>query len=75
MLSTVIYLSSSGGPTLILAQRPTDSIASMCAAWLAQPKPNRLACFPGDLLHGVLPGRACSSLLLQQVPHIGARLS
>ena len=65
MLSTIIYLDSSGGPTLILDQRPTDSIDSLSSAWLVQPKPNRLACFPGDLLHGVLPGRACSSLFLQ----------
>ncbi|KAF8059369.1 hypothetical protein HT031_005174 [Scenedesmus sp. PABB004] len=93
--SSVLFLSASGGPTLVLEQdtaggaspgpspeqrepgvppptkraRPAQAQVEVQAqaqqeqrpplavrAWLAHPAPGRMAVWPGDLLHGVLPG-------------------
>lgn len=54
-LSSVFYLSESGGPTIILPVTPSS------AAWPPKgatvwPSFGRYALFPGNFLHGVLPG-------------------
>ncbi|CAL8466087.1 g5623 [Coccomyxa elongata] len=55
VLSSVLYLSSTGGPTVVLEQSATDTLAEQ--AFLCNPKENVLFCFPGKYLHGVLPGQ------------------
>lgn len=55
MCSIVLYLSDSGGPTVVIHQKPVDGLGP--EAWLVRPRIGRLAAFSGDLLHGVLPGR------------------
>ncbi|CAL5228450.1 g11587 [Coccomyxa viridis] len=52
--STVLYLSDCGGPTVVLNQ--TASSAPAQDAWLCWPRENQLLCFPGNFLHGVIPG-------------------
>ena len=54
-VSSVLYLTPNGGPTLILEQKPSDPLAER--GYLVQPCPNQLLAFKGDLLHGVLPGK------------------
>ena len=63
-LSSVLYLTESGGPTVVLGQRPTMSKWSGNLALLPEeatecdimfPRRNRYMLFRGDLLHGVLP--------------------
>ncbi len=63
VLSSVLYLSSTGGPTVVLEQSATDTLADQ--AFLCNPKENVLFCFPGKYLHGVLPGqlRFCNLLM------------
>jgi hypothetical protein len=56
--STILYLSDAGGPTVVLDQQPGTALALV--AWLVSPQSGRLAAFDGSLLHGVLPGAACS---------------
>lgn len=55
--STVLYLTDTGGPTVILGQ--TVSSAPAQDAWLSWPQANNLLCFPGTFLHGVIPGQPC----------------
>jgi hypothetical protein len=67
-LSSVVYLSSqeqsTAGPTLIFDEHlgtPPDGAGSTGLAqrsWLVQPRENAFMTFPGDRLHGVLPGPA-----------------
>ena len=52
--STVLYLTESGGPTVVLEQTVSSPPAQ--AAWLSWPQGNNLLCYPGNLLHGVIPG-------------------
>jgi hypothetical protein len=52
--STVLYLSDCGGPTVVLGQTPSAALAQ--EAWMCWPLTNSLLCYPGDLLHGVIPG-------------------
>ena len=52
--STVLYLTDSGGPTVVLEQTVSSPLAQ--AAWLSWPQGNNLLCYPGNLLHGVIPG-------------------
>ena len=55
LVSCVLYLTSGGGPTLIIDQ--TSSSAKLGArGWAVRPVAGRLAAFRGDRLHGVLPG-------------------
>ena len=54
MVSSVLYLTRQGGPTVVLDQTPEETLADR--GWVAQPCPNQLLAFPGNLLHGVLPG-------------------
>ena len=63
--STVLYLGDSGGPTVVLGQTPSAALAQ--EAWLCWPQANSLLCYPGDLLHGVIPGQGTShdSVLLR----------
>lgn len=53
--SSVFYLSESGGPTVILPTTPIDESWSHRAA-VVWPHLGRYMLFPGNLLHGVLPG-------------------
>lgn len=55
----MLFLSEAGGPTLVLAQDPEGALADR--GWLVQPCPNQLLAFPGNLLHGVIPGRTCKT--------------
>ena len=61
VISSGLYLTDEGGPTLVLDQTPADPLADK--GWLAWPCPNQLLAFPGNLLHGVLPGVVSSQLL------------
>eukprot|EP00040_Diaphanoeca_grandis_P021611 m.115334 g.115334 ORF g.115334 m.115334 type:complete len:452 (-) comp28414_c1_seq1:213-1568(-) len=56
--SSVLYLQDVGGPTLVSDKIPgTGGLGEQgCLVW---PERNRYMCFPGNLLHGVLPD--CSS--------------
>ncbi len=55
LVSCVLYLTTGGGPTLIIDQ--TSSSAALGArGWAVRPVAGRLAAYPGDRLHGVLPG-------------------
>jgi hypothetical protein len=63
-LSSILFLSDTGGPTCILGQRPTESRwtgklqlspAEATEADVVFPKRGRYVLFKGDLLHGVLP--------------------
>lgn len=54
-LSSILYLSEVGGPTLITGARPKSREMSEQVVGVF-PKPARFALFPGDLLHGVQPG-------------------
>ena len=58
--STVLYLTESGGPTLVLEQTVSSPLAQ--AAWLSWPRGNNLLAYPGNLLHGVIPGPPCNPL-------------
>ena len=58
--STVLYLTESGGPTVVLEQTVSSPLAQ--AAWLSWPQGNSLLCYPGNLLHGVIPGLLCNLL-------------
>ncbi len=66
-VSSVIYLSGNGaegvgdsedaaGPTLVLDQRVDDTQLAT-RSWLSHPAQGAMLTFPGDRLHGVLPGR------------------
>ncbi|KAJ3390181.1 hypothetical protein HDU84_007877 [Entophlyctis sp. JEL0112] len=56
IVSCVIYLSENvGGPTLVTNQRLGDPLAD--CGWIVESKINRLVCFDGSVLHGVVPGR------------------
>ena len=55
--SSVLYLSEVGGPTVILPATPETEARPRSAA-IVWPSPGRYALFPGELLHGVLPGPA-----------------
>ncbi len=57
LVSSVLFLTESGGPTLVLDQDPQGPLASR--GWLVQPCPNQLLAFKGNLLHGVIPGKRC----------------
>lgn len=59
LVSSVLFLTESGGPTLVLDQDPQGPLASR--GWLVQPCPNQLLAFKGNLLHGVIPGRPNAS--------------
>lgn len=54
-VSSVLFLTPHGGPTLVLDQAPGASRLAD-RAWAVQPEPGALLAFPGNLLHGVLPG-------------------
>jgi hypothetical protein len=56
VLSSILYLSNAGGPTVIVDATPTRRSAPNAAIAIA-PRPGRFGMFPGTLLHGVLPGR------------------
>jgi hypothetical protein len=52
--SSILYLSETGGPTLIVDVGPDDDRAPVHGL-AVHPRPGRFATFPGTLLHGVLP--------------------
>jgi len=60
VVSSVLYLSigndgNLGGPTILLNQRVDGKMAEK--AWVVNPVKGGFLTFPGDLLHGVLPGK------------------
>ena len=55
VLSSVLYMTEAGGPTLVLDQTPEGKLADR--GWLVQPCPNQLLSFKGNLLHGEIPGQ------------------
>jgi hypothetical protein len=55
-LSSILYLSDAGGPTVILDATPSRRSAPN-AGIAVYPRRGRFGLFPGTLLHGVLPGR------------------
>ena len=54
LVSSVLFLTASGGPTVILDQGPSDALAAR--GWVVQPRPSQLLAFQGNLLHGVISG-------------------
>ena len=54
LLSSVLFLGSSGGPTVVLEQGASSSLAQR--GFAVPPRTNALLCYPGHFLHGVLPG-------------------
>ncbi|KAK9827488.1 hypothetical protein WJX74_005204 [Apatococcus lobatus] len=70
--STVIFLSAAAtsGPTLILDQRPQDTALAQ-RGWCIPPDIGSCVTYPGNLLHGVLPGidEVCES---QSQRHAGS---
>ena len=58
-LSTVLYLTDCGGPTVVLEQRPGDDLAPR--GWRIMPSSNCLLAFQGNHLHGVMPEGAALS--------------
>jgi hypothetical protein len=54
-LSSVFYLGSCGGPTLVTNQVLGGNLATK--GYLVYPSRNRLCIFDSQYLHGVLPGR------------------
>ena len=57
-VSSVLYLSGGGDPTLVLDEALDGPPAS--AAWLVHPQRGAFMTFPGELLHGVVP-TACAT--------------
>ena len=56
IVSTVVYLTDTGAPSLITNQRLISrSLADQ--GWMILPGKNRLAVFDGKVLHGVIPGK------------------
>jgi hypothetical protein len=55
-LASILYLSSAGGPTVILDATPAR-IAAPDRGIAVHPRPGRFVMFPGTFLHGVLPGQ------------------
>lgn len=53
-LATILYLSNAGGPTVILDAKPKS--AAPKAGLAIHPRAGRFGMFPGELLHGVVPG-------------------
>jgi len=67
IISSVVALTSGvGGPTLVTDQRLADGkLASK--GWLVHPHRNRLVCFDGSVLHGVIPGRGVRPVKARRV--------
>ena len=57
LLSSILYLSDVGGPTLILDGSPTTKHAPKRGLGVF-PRPGRFAIFPGEFSHGVQPGES-----------------
>lgn len=55
-VASILYLSNTGGPTLILDATPSR-VAAPRAGLAVHPRAGRFVMFPGALLHGVVPGR------------------
>lgn len=55
VMSSILFLTAAGGPTVVLDQNPSAGLADR--GWLVQPCPNHLLAFNGNLLHGVVPGQ------------------
>ena len=55
-VSSILYLSDAGGPTVILDAKPAR-VSAPNAGIAVYPRRGRFGLFPGTLLHGVLPGR------------------
>ena len=55
LVSCVLYLTTGGGPTLVIDQT-SSSVTLGSRGWAVRPVAGRLAAFRGDRLHGVLPG-------------------
>ena len=67
VVSSVLFLTEAGGPTLVLDQDPKGPLADR--GWLVQPCPNQLLAFKGNLLHGVIPGTfSCHSSPCRSTP-------
>ena len=54
LVSVVCYLTSEGGPTLIIDQRPQDPWSRCVQHSLVWPVSGTVVAFSGDMLHGVL---------------------
>jgi hypothetical protein len=66
VLSSVLYLTDGGGPTLVLEQSAGGALAPQ--GFLSTPRCNTLLCFTGHCLHGVLPGGHPIGLMTCQNP-------
>ncbi len=82
-LSSILFLSDTGGPTCILGQRPTESRwtgklqlspAEATEADVVFPKAGRYVLFKGDLLHGVLPPPPSSEKVVPQETTSGSNM-
>ena len=56
--SVVCYLTSAGGPTIVIDQRPDDAWGRHVRHELVWPVAGSILCFPGDRLHGVVGAAA-----------------
>ena len=54
MHSAILYVSSCGGPTLLLEHRPADAWSDSVRCHACWPRAGQCMAFPGDWMHGVL---------------------
>ena len=57
--SVVCYLTSTGGPTLVLEQRPQDAWDRCVRHQLVWPRSGSILCFAGDLLCAMTAADSC----------------
>ena len=72
--TAILYISEAteAGPTIIIDQTALSVLGSQ--GWLIQPRQNQLVVFPGNLLHGVLPGAHCWSCRQAFGQNLGCRM-
>ena len=56
MRTCVLYTSDSGGPTLVLQRSPGEEWRDEVRCFACWPRAGQILSFPGDWLHGILPG-------------------
>ena len=65
VMSSVLFLTAHGGPTVVLEQGAADGLAPR--GFRVMPAENKLLCFPGSHLHGVLPGAVTKAQSNQEI--------
>lgn len=62
VLSCILYVNSTGGPTLVLEHKPGDVWRSTVRCHACWPHAGQILVFGGDLLHGTVGERSCAEL-------------